>query len=373
MENLNNDNNNNNNNNNNDNYFNNNNNNRKMIIPSLLGEQQPILKGNWDIIRGKKVEGYLLGRNYYFEFLPLGFFSRLFVRNFHLPNIEVITYWRNGMLLKKNFSKGLLRYNPSRYILSLEVMNEKSEKDSEEYFELTSFLRLLIETIETTIEGWYETKVDIKIPCTHCLLEGDYSPHIFTLEECISSIQDSIGYVYCKNVRRVRIDLIAPDLSFMDMKKFIIQYNGNISIIESIGEGAFGAVYLGLLNNITKVAIKELVIKTDHLQSKELINQRMITKFTEFQREVWIMSCLNHINICSLKGITNNPMAMILEYIPLGDLYHLINYNNPDIDFPSNNNINNNNNLNINNNSDNLNNNSNGNNDNNDNNNINFK
>lgn len=147
-------------------------NNRKMVIPALLGESQPPLKDLWNVIRGKKPEGIVYGRNYTFEFMPLGFFARLFGRNFHLPDIRVLTYWRNGMLLQKGNTKCLLRYHPSKYVLSSEVHNRFAAENANENYELVSFLRLIIDNIEAVIEGWYETKISITIPCTHCLLEG---------------------------------------------------------------------------------------------------------------------------------------------------------------------------------------------------------
>jgi len=52
--------------------------------------------------------------------------------------------------------------------------------------------------------------------------------------------------------------------------------------------------------------------------------EEFISKFAEFQREVWLMSSLHHRNVCSLRGICISPMAMIMEYLELGDLFHVI-------------------------------------------------
>ena len=43
--------------------------------------------------------------------------------------------------------------------------------------------------------------------------------------------------------------------------------------------------------------------------------------FAEFQHEVFIMSCLRHKNIVQLMGICLQPLAMLMEFLPLGTLY----------------------------------------------------
>jgi serine/threonine protein kinase len=68
-----------------------------------------------------------------------------------------------------------------------------------------------------------------------------------------------------------------------------------------IGEGGFGKVYLGLISEKKiPVAVKELHIEPlDEFASKA----EELEKFQEFQREVYIMSCLSHENLVRLYGI----------------------------------------------------------------------
>ena len=320
--------------------------NDNYIIPSLLPQLQPDIKSLWSITMGKPVEGLVFCREFHFEFLPLGFFSRLFIRNWHLPNFEIVNYWRNGQLLVHGNVHSLLRYNPTSYKLVLEVHNKLADKNVEEYTLAIKVLRILIENIETTIEGWYETNVEKFIPCSHCLSSGGYSQWKFKEEDCMKYIAEGRGYVLCRDIRKIRLDVLAPDLSFTDLKKLHIPYN-ELNIISVIGEGAFGTVskanYKGLI-----VAVKQLSMAQSNPSSSSSMNQQnqysshdslvntinsatsnksdddLSSKFNEFQREVWIMSCLHHKNVCGLVGISPNPMAIIMDYLPMGDLYQII-------------------------------------------------
>ena len=53
-------------------------------------------------------------------------------------------------------------------------------------------------------------------------------------------------------------------------------------------------------------------------------NEEFVNAFTEFQREAWLMSRLQHPHIVQLFGICVDPPAMIMELVPQGDLYHLL-------------------------------------------------
>ena len=309
------------------------------IIPSLLPLDQPdTAKLHWSVSIGQKVEGYVFSREYNFGFLPLGFFSRLFIRNWHLPNFEVKTHWRNGQILVFDNDENivsLLRYNPSSYRLMLDVHCKIKEPTQDELSKAIKILRVLIENIETTIEGWYETTVEKFVPCSHCLRTGGYSQWKFKEEQCMEAVADGFGFVLCRNVRKIRIDYLAPDLSFTDLKKLQIPFN-ELEMESVIGEGAFGTVSKASLRG-ELVAVKQLSLvapipsgnnplmqEIENFNDSEDGGNELVMKFNEFQREVWLMSCLNHKNVCGLKGICANPMAIVMDYLPMGDLFHII-------------------------------------------------
>ena len=64
------------------------------LIPALLPEDQPSAVDDvWPFAVPESC--YQLGRIYTFKFMPLGFFSRLFVRNLHLPGVTQVPHVRS--------------------------------------------------------------------------------------------------------------------------------------------------------------------------------------------------------------------------------------------------------------------------------------
>ena len=313
---------------------------KKYIVPCLLPDTTPAgLSEQWSLSLNSKIRGLVFSRVYRFAFLPLGFCPRLFIRNMHLPNVESKLHWANGQLLEfmGGSSRALLRYNPTTYVLHLQVHGPEADVDSKQYNETIRMLRILVENIETTIEGWYECKVNVVIPCSHCLMEGNYSQWEFALEDCMESIARNQAFVLCRNVRKIRLDVLAPDLSLADLQDLHISFD-DIEIGRAIGEGAFGVVCKGIYKG-EAVAVKQLADDDyDEEESTEAGSfgfsestltyseekEDLLNKFVEFQREVWLMSCLKHKNVCSLRGICTSPMAMVMDFLQLGDLFHLI-------------------------------------------------
>ena len=184
----------------------------KYLIPSLLPENQPPTYSQiWPTLN-PEIE-YQFGRVYQFKFMPLGFFSRLFVRTLHLPLVRAIEYWRNGVIITNDEEKAILRYNPTEYKLTIYVRGNRNLNSRGQ------LLRLIVENVETVIEGWYETEIEIFVPCSHCYEVGSYSPFMFAMPECVAQITGGNCFVFCNGIRKVRIDTIAPDITFTDLKK----------------------------------------------------------------------------------------------------------------------------------------------------------
>src|SRR3990167_7947547 len=215
------------------------------IVPSLLPEDLPKnqIQRIWPT---DTPPGYHeFNRKYKFSFLPIGFFARLIVRILHLPMINGLLFWRDG---------------------------------------------LIIEVIESLLTGYYprlKEKTAILLSCSHCMLnnKSNIDPYTFTIAECIQAVCAAKKFVFCHNIpspsRCVYLENIAPDLCFSDVTRID---NSLITIDKQLGAGGFGVVYKGTYDNIP-VAIKEL---------KFLIgdNDERVSKFREFQQEAWIMRFL---------------------------------------------------------------------------------
>ncbi|EFA77775.1 leucine-rich repeat-containing protein [Heterostelium album PN500] len=307
----------------------------KSLLPSLLpedpdGEIARILEQEWTPT-AKLVESkqpvHFFGCDYNFEFMPLGFFSRLLLRVLHISGIDIKTYWRNGVLLdiigSSQKQQALIAFkkrtnfgSKDAYKLTIEVRtfnNGKKEDDSN----AAQFLQQLVFTVDSLLNNFYLNLPNIQrlIPCNHCIcLNPTQEPFYFEFSSCITALQEGKPFLYCRNDPNipVRVDYVAPDLvanKVPTLKDTDVEYE------KQIGKGAFGLVHKGKLKSGQVVAIKSL------LNQEGQETEEMIEKFQEFQREVFIMSGMNHPNLVRLHGLMFNPPRMVMEFVPLGDLY----------------------------------------------------
>ncbi|KAK4275711.1 hypothetical protein QN277_018749 [Acacia crassicarpa] len=87
-----------------------------------------------------------------------------------------------------------------------------------------------------------------------------------------------------------------------------------------IGEGGFGKVYLGALEDNSQVAVK-------------LLSPSSKQGYKEFQSEAQLLTVIHHRNLVSLIGycLENNMMALIYEYVDNGDLAQLLSEKNSNV------------------------------------------
>ncbi|KYQ90938.1 pleckstrin (PH) domain-containing protein [Tieghemostelium lacteum] len=115
-----------------------------------------------------------------------------------------------------------------------------------------------------------------------------------------------------------------PVMVFIDQKTQTIQITGTVrqgckelevefQLPKLIGRGASGKIYRAELNG-TMVAVKQLEVQGDDAPRI----------FSEFRKEIHVMSDLKHNNVVNLIGFTLNPFTMIMEYIDCGDLHKFL-------------------------------------------------
>ncbi len=92
----------------------------------------------------------------------------------------------------------------------------------------------------------------------------------------------------------------------------------NLTLQHKVGKGGFGVVWKALLTTTTTGVVKQEEVAVKELRLGTSSNQMEL--FEDFQREVFIMSCLKHPNVIQLFGITIKPLQMVLEFAACGDL-----------------------------------------------------
>lgn len=304
----------------------------RCLIPSLLPDEIPnhLLNEHWPTIsfwkipkiknNGTSCKGiYRYGRIWKFSFLPVGIFSRVLVRILHIKEISIICMWRYGILMKYHKQKALLIYSENEYKFELQIRTIKSG--------LPVIMRWTLDSVNSLLDTLYSLRADQKkiyIPCIHCYQEKSNQidkAFLFSLDDIVLAISRGSPFVFCNHLsnRKIRIDTLAPDITFGGIPTIS---SDSFEIGEKIARGGFGTVYKGKLlsnnnQNSIPVAIKELSL----IQDDEIVEV-----FSNFQREVQIMSCLDHPNLVKLIGVSSLafPMYMIMEYVSGGTLYDLL-------------------------------------------------
>lgn len=217
-------------------------------------------------------------------------------KGFRTPKI----IWRNGILIESKRKATLIEMLPATQRLSITIRGHTNCK----------LLTYAVDGV-LTLAKWYNVTFTTEIPCTHCTqTRGLWStePYIFSLEECETALKEGLSVVYCRGVKPVRIDKLAPDLAMADIADRKVDYS-QITIERELGEGSFAKVFKGTYRGAV-VAIKQI--------------KKEAQDFGEFRRELWAMSGLNHANVVQLVGFCTVPPCILSEFIPEGNLYELI-------------------------------------------------
>lgn len=143
----------------------------RSLIPCLLPEEPPSQETQ-DKFWPPNDEGLStqLGRIYQFEFVPIGFFSRIMVRLLHSKWIPLI-FWANGIILYKD-CLFKLEFDPQTFKIEITVRGDAA----------ANLMGSLLESIDTLISDWLKN-VDyaVYVPCNFCTSKKIDPPHKFNL------------------------------------------------------------------------------------------------------------------------------------------------------------------------------------------------
>ena len=251
-----------------------------------------------------------IARIFQFDFLPLGFMSRLIVRLLHLMSTSY--YWQNGVILTSldSMSRALVEFLPGKQQILIAVRGSDKAR----------VLVVLCAELESLVEGWFfssNVKPKVYAPCVHCLNLGKVNPSLFELQSCIEAVMTQRKFVYCNGYIPVRVKDLVIDVALKDLEKI---EPSDIVKEKELGKGGFGTVWQCQFKNTT-VAVKELDV--EGMSSGEIAS-----KFQEFCMEAFYMSTLQHDNIVRLLGLCMSPFCLVTEFIAYGDLYHYFRRNN---------------------------------------------
>ncbi|XP_078319398.1 inactive tyrosine-protein kinase transmembrane receptor ROR1-like isoform X6 [Crassostrea virginica] len=105
----------------------------------------------------------------------------------------------------------------------------------------------------------------------------------------------------------------------------------SIRFLQELGEGAFGKVYKGeVIGLYGESTVSKIAIKT--------LKENAMPKIkNDFRREVDLMTELRHPNIVCLLGVSmkQEPMCMLFEFMPYGDLHEYLITHSPNSDMSS--------------------------------------
>lgn len=202
-------------------------------------------------------------------------------------------------------------------------------------------LRLILDNINAFVLWEYKNALsDVFIPCSciDCVkarINPKYIPlpvfknaATFTFEECERAIGSGFSTLPCSVYgNEVPLDSLVPDLVMSDLEAFHADYE-DIYKEKELARSSNGIVYRGQYRGET-VAIKEISVKL----ANGVVDASASEYFADFRHEVWVSSLLKHQNVVGLKAFAIKStvdantgerialLAIIMEFIPHGDLY----------------------------------------------------
>lgn len=292
----------------------------KVIVPCLLPESIDLSVA----ARGLRPEQGLLlhKRMLSFKWIPLGFAARLISIFRSHREYKMTEQWRTGVILAtKSGERGIVEcesdYKQNTFKLFITTSASRNEEGRRKrsldpkkalMHELVSIVDGLVRDICS------DASVKRDVVCSLCMQnKPESTPVLFPFEilvQLFTSNKQSIVCSGCGN--SVPISLIAPDITFSFLP--IIDH---VDLGSRLGRGGFAAVYRGVLEDGTVVAVKELLVAGDE--------EAVLDKFRQFQHEVFMMSRVNHPNLVRMFGIMLQPKPrIIMEFCPLPDLSYFL-------------------------------------------------
>ena len=203
------------------------------IFPLFLPSERPLSDDLWNLF--PKASAKQFTRIYKSKtFIFPDYISRMLVKIIEIYPPDI--YWQNGLILRYPFTNNKQNYKLPNELL-LKNNNIHPDDDSEiiykkfsilieifpnrECLEITvrdNFVFELSNLIFQTIESFLDSlsfDYQISIPCIHCLYDKNYSPRIFSLNECLHAFETNKTFLPCADAE---VDLISLVPYFFTVK-----------------------------------------------------------------------------------------------------------------------------------------------------------
>eukprot|EP01127_Copromyxa_protea_P009760 TRINITY_DN231_c0_g1_i2.p1 TRINITY_DN231_c0_g1~~TRINITY_DN231_c0_g1_i2.p1 ORF type:complete len:2533 (-),score=509.78 TRINITY_DN231_c0_g1_i2:1516-9114(-) len=287
------------------------------LVPCMLPAVRPSNMTLWEPF--PLPHEYQLERIIQFGFVPNGLMSRLIVRTLTLyPLTEDMSpyFWADGLQLDCPYYNLSITKEQNEIILKVRGL------------ERTWVERLfcsVVEAINNLLAKWKQLKVEMMSPCSECAKNKRTTPTVFQLQEIEQLFMNKKSTATCSQCEgEVEIKDIAPDMQMTYLKGRQVPYS-EFKMDKELGVGGFAIVYLGEFEE-KKVAIK--VLKSLDAGNEE----GMSHAFYEFRKEIFVMSNFDCPYLIGLLAISIDPLAMVLELCPHGDLFDFL-HKKPEIEF----------------------------------------
>ncbi len=242
-------------------------------------------------------------------------FSQLLLRLLR-GNWKALCVWRSGMVLSCENELLLIEGNSSSTVVKMSVRATG----------VSTQLISLIFSLSSLLAENSPTPPVVEVPCIHCMQQRSYDPYMFSRAELEDAVASGKGVAFCRSVNPILIHSMAPDISMTGIAAHTIDHK-DLGELLLIGEGGFAKVYKGKWRN-SLVAVKKLLPlaqKSADADSSNATAEERRSLFSDFRREAWLMSGLEHPNLCVLKGVCLDPcFAIIMEYMNAGTLHSLL-------------------------------------------------
>lgn len=124
----------------------------------------------------------------------------------------------------------------------------------------------------------------------------------------------------------VRLDKIAPDVSFHSLDHLLVPYEA-IKMENLIATGGFAEIFKSQYKGET-VAVKRFLSSSEGIgggmNAANAVSEEFSESFRELQHEAFLMAKLSHPNVVALKALCVRPICMVMEFVPHGTLGGLL-------------------------------------------------